>query len=110
LAIHSARRFKAKALSAFPATNSPFHYLPRSSLDTARRELDRHREAVKAELVTASYILQFEIEQLSARRISWSTRLPAKNSEMRASLEGWLPDFSSRFAFAGCGGPLGPDV
>jgi AraC-like DNA-binding protein len=46
----------------------PLHYLVKSLaklLDTARREIDSDREAAKASLVTASSILQSEIERSS---------------------------------------------
>jgi AraC family transcriptional regulator len=46
----------------------PLHYLAKSLaklLETARRELDSDREAAKASLVTASSILQSEIERSS---------------------------------------------
>jgi AraC family transcriptional regulator len=46
----------------------PLHYLAKSLaklLDTARREIDSDREAAKASLVTASSILQSEIERSS---------------------------------------------
>jgi len=45
-----------------------FHFLANSLaklLDTARRELERDRDAAKASLVTASHILQAEIERCS---------------------------------------------
>src|ERR1700739_1037065 len=45
-----------------------FHFLANSLaklLETARRELERDREAAKASLVTASHILQAEIERYS---------------------------------------------
>jgi AraC family transcriptional regulator len=44
-------------------------------LETARRELDRDREAAKASLVTASSILQFEIERRSSSNIARSGAL-----------------------------------
>ena len=46
----------------------PLHYLAKSLaklLETARRELDSDREAAKASLITASSILQLEIERSS---------------------------------------------
>src|SRR6266850_2955922 len=46
-----------------------FHFVANSLaklLETARRELERDREAAKASLVTASHILQAEIERCSA--------------------------------------------
>jgi AraC family transcriptional regulator len=52
-----------------PATAGlPLHYLAKglaTLLETARRELDGNREAAKASLVTASSILQSEIERNS---------------------------------------------
>lgn len=51
-----------------PETGLPFHYLANSLaklIETARRELDSDREAAKASLVTASSILQSEIERRS---------------------------------------------
>src|ERR1700742_1048161 len=50
------------------AAGLPLHYLAESLatlLETARRELDSDREAAKASLVTASSILQSEIERSS---------------------------------------------
>jgi AraC family transcriptional regulator len=50
------------------AADLPLHHLARSLanlLETARRELDGDREAAKASLVTASSILQSEIERSS---------------------------------------------
>lgn len=48
------------------SAGSQFHYLASSLarlLETARRELERDREAAKASLATASTILQSEIER-----------------------------------------------
>jgi AraC family transcriptional regulator len=50
------------------ATELPVHFLAKSLaqiLETARGELDNDREAAKASLVTASSILQLEIERTS---------------------------------------------
>jgi AraC family transcriptional regulator len=50
------------------AADMPLHHLARSLanlLETARRELDDDREAAKASLITASSILQSEIERSS---------------------------------------------
>jgi AraC family transcriptional regulator len=50
------------------AADSQFHYVASSLarlLETARRELERDREAAKASLATASTILQSEIERHS---------------------------------------------
>src|SRR5882757_8190805 len=50
------------------AADQQFHLVANSLaklLDTARRELERDREAAKASLVTASHILQAEIERCS---------------------------------------------
>jgi AraC family transcriptional regulator len=54
------------ATNPMPAHNLPLHYLAESLatlLETARRELDGDREAAKLSLVTASSILQSEIER-----------------------------------------------
>jgi AraC family transcriptional regulator len=51
-----------------PPAGLPLHYLAKSLaklLETARRELDKDREAAKASLVQASHILQAEIERCS---------------------------------------------
>lgn len=64
-----------------PATGLPFHYLASSLaqlLDTARRELDNDREAAKALLLTASCILQSEID-----------RHAGANGSRPAALAGW---------------------
>jgi AraC family transcriptional regulator len=50
------------------AAGLPLHYLAKGLaklLEAARRELDSDREAAKASLVTASHILQAEIERCS---------------------------------------------
>jgi AraC family transcriptional regulator len=50
------------------AAEQQFHVVPNSLaklLETARRELERDREVAKASLVTASHILQAEIERCS---------------------------------------------
>jgi AraC-like DNA-binding protein len=50
------------------AIGLPLHYLAKGLaklLETARRELDRDREAAKASLIAASHILQAEIERCS---------------------------------------------
>jgi AraC family transcriptional regulator len=50
------------------AVGLPLHYLAKGLVklvETARRELDTDREAAKASLVTASHILQAEIERRS---------------------------------------------
>jgi AraC family transcriptional regulator len=49
-------------------TDEKFHFVANSLaklLETARRELERDREAARASLVTASHILQAEIERCS---------------------------------------------
>jgi AraC-like DNA-binding protein len=59
---------ESDATNSPSATDLPFHYLASSLaklLETARRELDSDREAAKASLVTASSILQSEIERHS---------------------------------------------
>ena len=51
-----------------PGADQKFHFVANSLaklLETARRELERDREAAKASLVTASHILQAEIERFS---------------------------------------------
>jgi len=57
-----------------------FHFVANSLaklLETARRELERDREAAKASLVTASHILQAEIERCSGANGSTSGGLAA---------------------------------
>ena len=59
---------QAKAPESSVAADRQFHLVANSLaklLETARRELDRDQEAAKASLVTASYILQAEIERCS---------------------------------------------
>lgn len=59
---------ESNATNSPSATDLPFHYLASSLaklLETARRELDSDREAAKASLVTASSILQSEIDRHS---------------------------------------------
>ena len=61
-----AESFQANATNAPAAVGLPLHYLAKSLaklLETARRELDNDREAAKASLVTASSMLQSEIER-----------------------------------------------
>ena len=55
-------------------------------LETARRELERDREAAKASLVTASHILQAEIERCSGANGSTRGGLAAWQIAARASL------------------------
>src|SRR5258707_3517550 len=60
--------FKTAAPESSFAADQQFHLVANSLaklLDTARRELERDREAAKASLVTASDILQAEIEPCS---------------------------------------------
>jgi AraC family transcriptional regulator len=55
------------------ASDQQFHLVANSLaklLDTARRELERDQEAAKASLVTASHILQAEIERYSSANVS----------------------------------------
>jgi len=55
------------------ATDQQFHLVASSLaelLETAKRELERDREAVKASLATASHILQAEIERFSGANAS----------------------------------------
>jgi AraC family transcriptional regulator len=59
---------QTKATNAPAVASLPLHYLAKSLaklLETARRELDSDREAAKASLVTASSILESEIERSS---------------------------------------------
>jgi len=59
----------------FVAADQQFHLVASSLaklLETARRELGRNQEAAKASLVTASHILQAEIERCSG--VNGSTR------------------------------------
>ena len=59
---------QTNATSPPAAIGSSLHYLARGLaklLETARRELDSDRDAAKASLVTASSILQSEIERSS---------------------------------------------
>ena len=77
----SAETVESNPTNSPSAADLPFHYLASSLaklLETARRELDSDREAAKASLVTASSILQSEIERHSL----------ANDSRPRA-LAGW---------------------
>jgi AraC family transcriptional regulator len=59
---------QANATNPVAAVGLPLHYLAKGLVklvETARRELDSDREAAKASLVTASHILQAEIERRS---------------------------------------------
>jgi AraC-like DNA-binding protein len=63
------------AAESFVAANQQFHLVASSLaklLETARRELGHNQEAAKASLVTASRILQAEIERCSG--VNGSTR------------------------------------
>jgi len=63
-----AEDFQANPTSPPAAAGVPLHHLTKSLanlLETARRELDSDRDAAKASLVTASSILQLEIERSS---------------------------------------------
>jgi AraC family transcriptional regulator len=63
-----AESLQTNATNQPAAAGLPLHYLAKSLaklLATARRELDSDREAAKASLVTASSILQSEIERSS---------------------------------------------
>jgi AraC family transcriptional regulator len=56
------------ALDSSSGADQKFHFVANSLaklLETARRELERDREVAKASLVTASHILQAEIERCS---------------------------------------------
>jgi AraC family transcriptional regulator len=82
-------RFVVDHVAGSPQTNAtnppaaiglPMHYLAiglAKLLETARRELDSDREAAKASLVTASHILQAEIERCSGANGSPSGGLAA---------------------------------
>jgi AraC-like DNA-binding protein len=64
----SAESLQTNATNPPAPVGLPFHYLAKGLADlveTARRELDSDREAAKASLVTASHILQAEIERCS---------------------------------------------
>jgi AraC family transcriptional regulator len=63
-----AESFQTNATNPPAAASLSLHYLAKSLaklLETARRELDSDREAAKASLVTASSILESEIERSS---------------------------------------------
>jgi len=63
-----AENLQTNATNPPAAIGLPVHYLAIGLvklLETARRELDSDREAAKASLVTASHILQAEIERCS---------------------------------------------
>jgi AraC-like DNA-binding protein len=63
-----AESLQTNATNPPAAAGSPLHYLAKGLvklLETARRELDSDREAAEASLVTASSILQLEIERSS---------------------------------------------
>src|SRR5260370_33436105 len=82
------------------AAESPIQFLAKSLvklLETARRELDSDREAAKASIVTASSILQSEIERSSGANGSrpgalagWQTaRVRAlKQEDLHSMIEG----------------------
>src|SRR3984893_3077453 len=60
---------QAAATESSVAADQEFHLVANSLatlLATARRELERDRDAAKASLVTASHILQAEIERCSS--------------------------------------------
>jgi len=62
------------------AADQQFHLVANSLaklLDTARRELEHDRDAAKASLVTASHILQAEIERCSGANGSTTGGLAA---------------------------------
>jgi AraC-like DNA-binding protein len=63
-----AETVQSDATNSPSATGLPFHYLASSLaklLETAQRELESDREAAKTSLITASSILQSEIERCS---------------------------------------------
>jgi AraC-like DNA-binding protein len=62
------QRRQTNATHSSAEIGSPLHYLAKSLtklLEVARREIDSDREAAKASLVSASHILQAEIERCS---------------------------------------------
>ena len=71
------------------AADQQFHLVANSVaklVETARRELGRDQEAAKASLVTASHILQAEIERCSGANGSTRGGLAAWQIAARASL------------------------
>ena len=71
------------------AADQQFHLVANSVaklVETARRELERDQEAAKASLVTASHILQAEIERCSGANGSTRGGLAAWQIASRASL------------------------
>src|SRR3954451_23130757 len=65
--------FETAAPESSVAADQQFHLVANSLatlLDTARRELEHDRDAAKASLVTASHILQAEIERCSGANAS----------------------------------------
>jgi AraC family transcriptional regulator len=71
-------RSEDKQIASSSRANPQFDYLANSLahlLETARRELERDREAAKASLVTASSILQSEIERRSYGSTSTTSAL-----------------------------------
>src|ERR1700743_1813537 len=63
---HSAETLRSDVLNSPSVTDQPFHCLAlclSELLETARREFDSDQEAAKASLLTASCVLQSEIER-----------------------------------------------
>jgi len=72
--------FQTVASDSSVAADQQFHFVANSLarlLETATRELERDRDAAKASLVTASHILQAEIERCSGANDSRSGGLAA---------------------------------
>jgi AraC family transcriptional regulator len=75
-----AERLQTSATNPPAAAGSPLHHLAQGLaklLETARRELDGDQEAARASLVTASHILQAEIERCSGANGATSGGLAA---------------------------------
>src|SRR6201988_2772847 len=95
---------QATAPDSSLADDQQFHLVANSLaelVETARRELERDQEAAKASLVTASYILQAEIERCSGANGSTRGGLAAwQLLRVRAYIDSnldrtiYLPDLS----------------
>ncbi len=75
-----AESLQTNATNPPTAVGLPLHYLAKGLaklVETARRELDSNREAAKASLITASHILQAEIERCSGANGSTRNGLAA---------------------------------
>src|ERR1700688_67715 len=86
--------FQTTAPESSVAADQQFHLVANSVaklLETARRELERDQEAAKASLVTASHILQAEIERCSGANGSTTGGLAAwQILRVRAYIDGNL--------------------